>query len=190
MNWALGSGWTQDGSGRKSPLELQECFLLLLIPGKANLDGGKVGERSGDGTVVLDESAVKVSETQEVLKSLAVVGFRPLLYRPDLLRVHADGPGRDDVSQECGRGAGEFTLPNLANTVAPCRSRSHQGKRVVVIYHYVVYSSVVNAGMQGTVLLSHKEESCSSRGRGRIDDTRCESLAEVLVHSFCLWPRQ
>ena len=66
--------------------------------------------RSGDSTIVSDEMTVEIAEPQEALKSLAVIGFGPLLYRPDLLWVHADVPVRDDVSQEGGRGAGELTL--------------------------------------------------------------------------------
>ena len=67
-----------------------------------NLYEGEVGERSGDGTIAMDKSVVKVRETQETLKSIAVVGSGPLLYRLDLLRVHTDVPGQDDVFPEGG----------------------------------------------------------------------------------------
>ena len=78
-----------------------------------NLYEGEVAERSGDGSIAMDKSAVKVRKTQETLKSLAVVGSRPLLYRLDLLRVFTDVPSQDDVFPEGGRGAGEFTFLSL-----------------------------------------------------------------------------
>ena len=61
-----------------------------------------MGERSSDRTVVPDEPTVEVGEPQETLQGLAVSGSGPLLYCPDLLWVHADVPGRDDVSQKGG----------------------------------------------------------------------------------------
>ena len=69
-----------------------------------------MGERRGDRAIVSDEPLIDVGEPQETLQGLAFSGFGPLLYRPDLLWVHTDVPSWDDVSQEGGRGAGEFTL--------------------------------------------------------------------------------
>ena len=92
-----------------------------------SLDGSQTCKWGGHGAVASDESAVKVCETQETLKSLAVIGFGPLLYHLDLLRVHADATGRDDVTKEGGRGAGELGLHEEPILQEPMEDLAHMG---------------------------------------------------------------
>ena len=42
--------------------------------------------------------------------------------------------------------------------------RGHQGQGVTNLDRNLVQPSVIDAGMQASILLSHKEEACTSRG--------------------------
>ena len=100
----------QDGGRRETPLETPESLLGLRSPGEPHLGGSQVGERCGNGAVVMDEPPIAIGKPQEPLEGLPVSGGWPLLHFAHLLWVHGDAASGDDVPQEGGRGTGELTL--------------------------------------------------------------------------------
>ncbi len=54
----------------------------------------------------------------------------------------------------------------------------------------IIEGPVIDAGLQASVFLAHKEEARGCRRGGRVDESLLESLLDVVLHCLALWDGQ